>query len=151
MNEPWFNPGWLGLLGGFVGILGVLVGTLASIFIPKGKSKKLVLGINAFAFAMGFISLVVGIIAYFSGQPYGIWYGFGLCGLISTFLSGPLFFVFRHEYRKAEIRKSMAEDLTFIAGTKKMTGPLMNEPESTTLKGSIPEMLTLCQKKNDLF
>ncbi len=113
MNEPWFHPGWLGLLGGFVGILGALVGTLAGIFIPKGKAKKLVLGVNTFAFAVGLISLVVGIIAYLLGQPYGIWYGFGLCGLISTLLFGTFFFVFRHEYRKAELRKSMSEDLTF--------------------------------------
>ena len=112
MNEPWFHPGWLGLLGGIVGTLGGLVGTLAGIFIPKGKAKKLVLGVNTFAFAVGLISLVVGIIAYFSGQPYGIWYGFGLCGLLCISLFGPLFFVFRHEYRKVELRKSMSEDLT---------------------------------------
>ena len=117
MNEPWFNPGWLGILGAIVGVLGGLVGTLAGIFIPKGKAKKLVLGVNTFAFAVGFISLVVGIIAYFLGQPYGIWYGFGLCGLISTSLFGTFFFVFRHEYRKAELRKSMSEDLT-LGGNK---------------------------------
>ncbi len=113
MNEAWFHPGWLGLLGGIVGTLGALVGTLAGIFIPKGKAKKLVLGVNTFAFAVGLISLVVGIIAYFLGQPYGIWYGFGLCGLICISLFGSFFFVFRHEYRKAELRKSMSEDLTF--------------------------------------
>lgn len=112
MNEAWFNPGWLGILGAIVGCLGALVGTLAGIFIPKGKAKKLVLGVNTFAFAVGLISLVVGVIAYFLGQPYGIWYGFGLCGLISTFLFGTFFFTFRHEYRKAELRKSMSEDLT---------------------------------------
>ncbi len=121
MNEPWFNPGWLGLLGGFVGILGALVGILAGIFIPKGKAKELVLGVNTFAFAVGFISLVVGIIAYFSGQPYGIWYGFGLCGLMGTVLFGMFFFVFRHEYRKAELRKSMSEDL-MLSGNKENDG-----------------------------
>ncbi|MDE0398494.1 MAG: hypothetical protein OXL96_11890 [Candidatus Poribacteria bacterium] len=121
MNEAWFNPGWLGLLGGFVGILGALVGILAGIFIPKGKAKKLVLGVNTFAFGVGFISLVVGVIAYFSGQPYGIWYGFGLCGLLGTVSFGILFFVFRYEYRKAELRKSMSEDLT-LSGNKENDG-----------------------------
>ena len=117
MNEAWFNPGWLGILGAIIGTFGALVGTLAGIFIPKGKAKKLVLGVNALAFAVGFISLVVGIIAYLSGQPYGIWYGFGLCGLLGTVLFGMFFFVFRYEYRKAELRKSMSEDLT-LGGNK---------------------------------
>ena len=113
MYEPWINPQMLGILGVIFGTLGALVGILSGVFTPKGKAKKLVLGVNTFAFAVGFISIVVGVIAYFSGQPYGIWYGFGLCGLISTFLFGAFFFVFRHEYRKAELRKSMSEDLTF--------------------------------------
>ena len=115
MNEPWIsNPGMVGgILGSTMGILGGVVGTLASVYIPKGKAKKFVLGVNTFTFILSFISLIVGITAYLSEQPYGIWYGFGLCGLIGTFLFGMLFFVFRMEYRKAELRKSMSEDLTF--------------------------------------
>ena len=114
MNEPWINPGILGsILGGTFGTLGGIVGTLASVYIPKGKAKKLVLGVNTFGFVLSLISLIVGITAYLSEQPYGVWYGFGLCGLIGTFLFGMFFFVFRMEYRKAELRKSMSEDLTF--------------------------------------
>ena len=114
MNEPWIsNPGMVGgILGSTMGILGGIIGTLASVFIPKGKAKKLVLGVDTFAFVLSFISLIVGITAYLSGQPYGVWYGFGLGGLIGTPLFGMLFFVFRMEYRKAELRKSMSEDLT---------------------------------------
>ena len=119
MNEPWIsNMGIVGAtLGSTMGILGGVVGTLASMYIPKGKAKKLVLGVNTFAFVLSFISLIVGITAYLSEQPYGIWYGFGLCGLIGTFLFGTLLFVFRMEYRKAELRKSMSEDLT-LGGNK---------------------------------
>ena len=119
MNEPWIsNPGMVGgILGSIMGILGGVVGTLASVYIPKGKAKKLVLGVNIFAFVLSFISLIVGITAYLSEQPYGVWYGFGLCGLIGTLLFGMLFFIFRMEYRKAELRKSMSEDLT-LGGNK---------------------------------
>ena len=53
MNEPWFNPGWFGLLGGFCGILGALDGIMAGMFIPKGKAKMLVLGVTTFACAVG--------------------------------------------------------------------------------------------------
>lgn len=115
MNEPWISNMEMvgGILGSIGGILGGVVGTLASVFIPKGKAKKLVLGVDIFAFILSGILLAVGIIAYLSGQPYNIWYGFGLCGLIGTPLYGMMFFVFRMEYRKAELRKSMSEDLTF--------------------------------------
>ena len=113
MNEPWINPGILGsILGVIGGTLGGVVGTLASFFIPKGKAKKLVLGVDIFGFALSGLLLVVSIIAYLSGQPYSVWYGFGLCGLIGTPLYGMLFFVFRSEYRKVELRKAMSEDLT---------------------------------------
>lgn len=115
MNEPWIsNTGMIGgILGSAMGILGGVVGSLAGFFIPKGKAKKLVLGVDIFAFTLSGILLAVGIIAYLSGQPYDVWYGFGLCGLIGTPLFGMFFFVFRMEYRKAELRKSMSEDLTF--------------------------------------
>ena len=115
MNEPWISNMVMvgGILGSMGGILGGVVGTLASVFIPKGKAKKLVLGVDIFAFILSGILLAVGIIAYLSGQPYNIWYRFGLCGLIGIPLYGMLFFVFRMEYRKAELRKSMSEDLTF--------------------------------------
>lgn len=120
MNEPWIsNMGMVdGILGSIGGLLGGVVGTLASVFIPKGKAKKLVLGVDIFAFILSGLLLAVGIIAYLSGQPYNIWYGFGLCGLIGTPLSGMLFFVFRMEYRKAELRKLMSEDLT-LGGKEK--------------------------------
>lgn len=113
MNEPWINPGILGsILGGTFGTLGGVVGTLAGGFIPRGKAKRLTLGVNTFAFVLSFISLVVGIAAYLSGQPYGIWYGFGLSGLLGTIGFGSGFWVILKRARDAELRKSMSEDLT---------------------------------------
>ena len=118
MNEPWINPEILtDILGGTGGTLGAIVGILASVFIPKGKAKKLVLGVDIFACTLSGILLAVGIIAYLSGQPYDVWYGFGLCGLIGTPLFGMLFFVFRTEYKKAELRKAMSEDIIFRQNT----------------------------------
>ena len=113
MNGLWIDPGILGgILGGTLGILGAITGTLAGWFVPRGKAKKLVLGIMIFSIALSFILLVIGIIAYLFGQPYGVWYGFGWSGLLGTIMFGILYPVLRNEYRKAELRKSMAEDLT---------------------------------------
>ncbi len=117
MNEPWISsPGMVGgILGSIIGILGGIIGTLAGGFVPRGKAKKLTLGVNTFAFVLSFVSLVVGIIAYLSGQPYGVWYGFGLCGLLGTSGFGSGFWVILKRARDAELRKSMSEDL-ILAG-----------------------------------
>lgn len=114
MNEPWIsNMGMVGgILGSMIGILGGIVGTLAGGFVPRGKAKKLALGVNTFAFVLSFVSLVFGIVAYLSGQPYGVWYGFGLCGLLGTVGFGKCFWVILGRARDAELRKSVSEDLT---------------------------------------
>ena len=119
MNEPWINPGILGgILGGTFGTLGGIVGTLAGAFVPRGKVKKLTLGVNTFAFVLSFISLVVGIVAYLSGQPYDVWFGFGYTGLICTVMYGLGFRIILKRARDAELRKSMSEDLMFGGNEK---------------------------------
>ena len=127
MNEPWIsNPGMVGgILGSTIGILGGVIGTLASVFVPRGKAKKLTLGVNTLAFVLSFISLVVGIVAYLSGQPYGVWYGFGLVGLLGTSGFGGGFWVILKRAREAELRKLMSEDLT-LGGNE---GSLKNNVE----------------------
>ena len=130
MNEPWIsNPGMAGMVGGIlgatIGILGGTIGTLAGVFVPRGKAKKLTLGVNTFAFVLSFISLVVGIVAYLSGQPYSVWYGFGFFGLLGTSGFGGSFWVILKRAREAELRKLMSEDLT-LGGNE---GSLKNNVE----------------------
>ena len=56
MNEPWFHPGMTGMIGGIlgstIGILGAITGTLGGVLAPKGKAKKLVLGVELFSIAL---------------------------------------------------------------------------------------------------
>jgi hypothetical protein len=115
MNEPWINnPGMVGdTLVSVIGVIGLVMAILVLILIPKGKAKNLVLGVYIFGIVLSFIPLVIGIVAYLSGQPRSIWWScFGYPGLLGTPLFTMFFFGSRHEYRKAELRKSMAEDLT---------------------------------------
>ncbi len=111
--EPWVHPGWIGgILGSTLGILGGVVGTLGGVFASRGKAVKLTLGVHAFAFLLSVVSLVVGIAAFLSGQPYGVWFGFGYGGLLGAIIFGVLFPVLLKRIREAEHRKSMLEDLT---------------------------------------
>ena len=113
MNEPWLHPGMIGgILGGTMGLLGGITGTLGGVLAPKGKAKKLVLGIELFSLALSFSLLVIGIIAYLAGQPRGVWLVFGYAGLICTVSWSIGLVVILKRYRDAELRKSMSEDLT---------------------------------------
>jgi len=119
MNEPWMNPGLIGgILGSIIGILGALIGILGGGFVPRGKAIKLTLGVNTFAFVLSFISLAVGIIANLSGQPSGVWYGFGYAGILGTVLFGLSFWVILKRAKDAELRKLMSEDLTLGRNTE---------------------------------
>ena len=114
MNEPWIsNPGMVGgILGSILGVLGAVVGTLAGVLAPKGKAKRLVMGVEIFAIALSVTLLIIGIVAYLLGQPRDVWYVFGYTGLLCTVVFGIGVPVTLKRYREAEIRKSMSEDLT---------------------------------------
>ena len=114
MNEPWLHPGMIGgILGGTMGLLGAITGTLGGVLAPRGKAKKLVLGVELFSLALSLILLAIGIVAYLAGQPRGVWYAFGYTGLICTVIWSIGLVVILKRYREAELRKSMSEDLTF--------------------------------------
>jgi len=113
MNEIWFDPGvyaWipgtlLGVIGGGIG------GPLAGVFASRGKHKKLVLG-----FFLGLLVICVGLLsvgayAFFSGQPYGVWYAMGFPGFLGMIIFGCMIFVILYRYREAELRRSVAIDM----------------------------------------
>ena len=114
MNEPWISQETLGLLIMAIFIpLGPLVATLGWLFVPKGKAKKLTLGVIAFGFVMGSVLLVFSIIAFLFGQPRWVWLRSGFFGLDGTVLFGIVYWIILKRYRESELRKLVSEDLTF--------------------------------------
>lgn len=112
MNEPWFDPSlYAWLPGTLLGCLGGVWGTLAGVFAPQGKAKTLVFGLWSVIFVASVILLGAGLFALIAGQPYGVWYGLGLAGMIGTCVLGPMFFTVRQRYRQAEARRLEARDL----------------------------------------
>ena len=104
MNEPWISQEALGLLIMAIFIpLGPLVATLGWLFVPKGKAKKLTLGVIAFGIVMGFIFLVFGVIAYFFGQPRWVWLRSGFYGLDWAILFGIVYWIILKRARDGEL------------------------------------------------
>jgi hypothetical protein len=112
MSDPWFNENLYSWLPGTaLGVLGGLWGGLAGTLAPRGRGRSLVLG-GMWALLLGSAVLFsLGLIALVSGQPYGVWYGLGLAGVIGLVAIGVNMPVIQRVYRAAEERKLAARDL----------------------------------------
>jgi hypothetical protein len=65
----------------------------------------LVLGLGWVLFGVSLVLLAAGLTALMNGQPYGVWYGLGMGGLIGTVVLGPLLPVVKKRYREAQERR----------------------------------------------
>ena len=113
--KQWFDGGtagfYGGLAGGAVGIYGALFGCLAGFLVPRGKGRSLLIAMAALGFAVGIVSLLVGIFAVFSGQPYHVWYGFTLIGGLLVFILPVAFSTIGKQYEQFEQRRMQALDM----------------------------------------
>jgi hypothetical protein len=108
---PWFPEHYAWVFGTAIGVCGGIFGALVGVLGPQGKAKGLVLGFYWTVLAVSLVMLVAGIGALLTGQPYGIWYGLGLAGLIGTLVLGLNYPTIRNVYLRAEERKLLARDL----------------------------------------
>jgi MFS family permease len=112
MTTPWFDPNaWAWLPGTLFGCLAGLWGSLAGTLAPQGKARGLVVGTGWALIVVSLGFLVTAVVAYFVGQPYGIWYGLGLPGVLGVILFPSIFPIVLLRYRQAEERRMMAQDL----------------------------------------
>src|SRR4051812_15046681 len=116
MSEPWFDENMFGALWGSIagggggtlgGLWGALVGTLA----PRGKGRAWVIAIGWGFVGLGVLSLAFGLYALAAGQPYGIWYGPVLTGVMFVIVIGCLMPVVYKRYAEAEARRVQAEEV----------------------------------------
>ncbi len=113
MSAPWFDPNlhaWIP--GTLLGVAGGLWGAVAGWLAPQGRGKAFVYASGLLLVGLSVVSLIAGLVAMTSAQPYGVWYGLllpGVLGAISlTWAPG----LVRKRYREAEGRKIEARDLT---------------------------------------
>ena len=112
MNEPWFDAvhyAWIP--GTLLGVMGGLWGSLLGVLAPRGKARPLVFGSLGLLVVASVTCLIAGVLALLAHQPYGVWYGLLLPGVIGLLVLGPLIPVAIMAYRQAELRKMQARDL----------------------------------------
>jgi hypothetical protein len=112
MSQAWVNPQLLGaILGAGFGCAAGLWGTLAGILVPRGKARLFILTFGWSLLGCALLCLALAGVAYAAGQPHGIWYGFGLVGVIGLFVLPTGLFTMHRGYSQGEARRIQAEDL----------------------------------------
>jgi hypothetical protein len=96
-----------GIVGSAVGITGAAIGILAGI----GIARKVCLSLLGAMFVLGIASLVVGLAALASSQPYAVYYPLLLLGLLCSVLPAGLFRSIKRRYELKELQKMHAMDI----------------------------------------
>jgi len=119
MSGPWFNENLFSWIPGTaLGVLGGLWGGLAGTLAPRGRARGLVVGGCWALLAGSAVLLTLAVIALLTEQPWGVWYGLGLPGVLGLVVIGANMPSILRVYRAAEERKLAARDLT-DAGAEK--------------------------------
>ena len=100
------------MIGGIGGSVVGLVGALVGIFTSIGKFRRFVLSLMIVWLVFGVISLVIGVVALLSKQPYAVYYPLGLFGFLGTLLPACLYRGVRKRYGEIELRKMAARDVS---------------------------------------
>lgn len=112
MTEPWFDAmryAWVP--GTMLGVVGGLMGTLMGTLAPQGRGRTVLTGAMWTIIVVSAVFLGSAVVALMTGQPYGVWYGLGLPGLLGLVVFSALMPVMSNAYRMAEQRKMAAKDM----------------------------------------
>jgi hypothetical protein len=110
MTEPWFDPMLAWIPGTLLGVVGGIHGTAVGVLAPRGKARGTVMAMHWTIVAVSVALLAAGVLALVQGQPYGVWYGLGLAGLIGSLVFGINTVTVVRAYEMAERRKMAAQD-----------------------------------------
>ncbi len=109
---PWFDPNAFAWIPGtFFGVFGGILGSLIGVLGSRGKAKGLIVALESAFVIVSAALLAASGMALITGQPYGIWYGLGLPGVLGVVMSAWMVPLTKNVYRQAEQRRLAAKDL----------------------------------------
>jgi hypothetical protein len=112
MTTEWFNPTLYAWVPGTAyGVLAALMAGLVGYFAPKGRARHFIFRAWLTLWALAVALLAAGMVAQAKGQPWAIWYGLELPGIVGTLVVGLNTFVIHKTYRQVEQRRLAAKDL----------------------------------------
>jgi hypothetical protein len=111
MSDPWFDPNmWAWLPGTALGVAGGIWGAMVGVMAPRGKGKGLIWGSYWLLLAASVVMVAASIVAVSGGQPYGVWYGLLLPGVLGLAVLAPLGYVAKKAYWRADEMKMRAQE-----------------------------------------
>ena len=109
-DEEWWSESqaaWLGgWVGGSVGVLGAVYGVVAGL----GLLRRFMLTLTLALTCLGAVSVVAGIAAVVTGQPYHVYFLPLLIGGIVTLLCGANYPALKRRYEQQELQKISTRD-----------------------------------------
>ena len=107
----WFGNSTAGLLGGLggglIGLWGAMIGILSS----RGKARRFVLSSANALFVIGIASLVGGVAALATTQPYAVYYPLLLIGIILVAVFGKMRGSLLARYEQLELKQMQSMDV----------------------------------------
>ncbi len=107
----WFGGRSAGLLGGIGGALIGLWGALIGILASRGKARHFVLASANALLVIGIASLVGGVAAVATAQPYAVYYPLLLIGIILVLVFGKMRGNLSARYEQLELKKMQSMDV----------------------------------------
>lgn len=107
----WFDDRSAGLLGGIGGALIGLWGALIGVLSSRGKARQFVLASANALLVIGIASLVGGVAAAATAQPYAVYYSLLLIGIIVVIVFGKMRGNLFARYEQLELKKMQSMDV----------------------------------------
>jgi uncharacterized membrane protein len=112
MTQAWFDAAaYAWIPGTAYGVLTAAAGAVVALLAARGRARRFVFGTWTALWFAALALLIVGEYARQRGQPWGIWYGFLLPGVIGVSVVGANFLTLLKWYRGVEQRRLAARDL----------------------------------------